>query len=475
MDQLDIRVIKPAAQDEFINTHNPVYTGSVLLKLALLYHDTGLSLANHHLSIFATAHLYNALRQLHMLQDKWHVMDRIIELHKRALFADAIPTRTADMADRLKYRLDATRKTFFRDEKYKFNERDSFQALKSMLDPSISNGKALYQIEQQAIDHYKNSLQPTKGAAAFQRRKQQFTPVDLVGSLQDALTPVLDDLSIDYIRLTKRCIRLLGDFTKLFNVHLISEGVDEIRCTSVKDRNNTNDQGHLIIAFEALQEAKSVREMGIYNYRAGEGEVNGYSTAMNDDPDDEYRRGMGLLTASQLFRRLLTKENTEFRFLPLASPQARALTSVDPNEAYGAYPTHNEEGVSFVQDQVRCIITASSAAELQKLLGSTTYAAVDFFADWYFREPTVPQTFFEMAHKHGIPGVLMFAPANTDDMRDFAAKHQVKTESGFLFFKDGRQVAVDGKTVVGGRDLKGLRAAAVKLGGLAKKRAAPAS
>ncbi|KAJ3463746.1 hypothetical protein MRS44_008532 [Fusarium solani] len=93
----------------------------------------------------------------------------------------------------------------------------------------------------------------------------------------------------------------------------------------------------------------------------------------------------------------------------------------------------------------------NSSEELQSLLNSTTYVAVDFFADC-------------------VPDVLAFAKVNVDHVQDVARTYGVTAMPTFLFFKEGNQVAVNGQAMVRGADPRSLGAAAEKLGGLAQKR-----
>ncbi|KAF2098597.1 thioredoxin-like protein [Rhizodiscina lignyota] len=113
----------------------------------------------------------------------------------------------------------------------------------------------------------------------------------------------------------------------------------------------------------------------------------------------------------------------------------------------------------------------NSTAELQKLFSSTTYVAVDFFADWCGPCKVIAPVYANLAKKHGIPGVLAFAKVNVDEAQDIAATYGVSAMPTFMFFKDGKQVAVNGQPMIRGADPRSLSSAAEKLGGLAKKRA----
>lgn len=92
MRRLDPQMIRPAPQPDFIISHNPLRRATLALKVALLREATGLALADHHLSIFAAAHLHNALRQLEAVPARsWPQIEHAMELHKAALFANDVP------------------------------------------------------------------------------------------------------------------------------------------------------------------------------------------------------------------------------------------------------------------------------------------------------------------------------------------------------------------------------------------------
>ncbi|KAH8901817.1 thioredoxin-like protein [Coniochaeta sp. PMI_546] len=112
----------------------------------------------------------------------------------------------------------------------------------------------------------------------------------------------------------------------------------------------------------------------------------------------------------------------------------------------------------------------NSSAELNSLLSSNTYVAVDFYADWCPPCKTIAPIFQSLATKHSIPGVLAFAKVNVDHVQDVAAAYRVTAMPTFLFFKEGKQVAVNGQVMIQGADPRSLGAAAEKLGGLARKR-----
>ncbi|XXH01071.1 hypothetical protein Hte_007422 [Hypoxylon texense] len=117
----------------------------------------------------------------------------------------------------------------------------------------------------------------------------------------------------------------------------------------------------------------------------------------------------------------------------------------------------------------------SSLAELQALFASTTYVAVDFYADWCGPCKVIAPHYEALAKQHSVPKVLAFAKVDVDRAQDAARALGVTAMPTFLFFKDGRQVAVNGQPAIRGADPRALAAAAEKLGGLAKKRVAESS
>lgn len=113
----------------------------------------------------------------------------------------------------------------------------------------------------------------------------------------------------------------------------------------------------------------------------------------------------------------------------------------------------------------------NSSSEWQALLSSNTYVAVDFFADWCPPCKAIAPVFQSLAAKHAVPGVLAFAKVHVEQVTDVAAMYHITSMPTFMFFKEGKQVAVNGQKVIMGADPRSVGAAAEKLGGLAKKRA----
>ncbi|KAK6855305.1 hypothetical protein PG995_008837 [Apiospora arundinis] len=119
-----------------------------------------------------------------------------------------------------------------------------------------------------------------------------------------------------------------------------------------------------------------------------------------------------------------------------------------------------------------------SMTELTALFKSTTYVVIDFYADWCAPCKTIAPAYQELANMYSVPGILAFAKVRTDadqGTQMISAVYSIRAMPTMLFYKDGRQVAVNGSPYIQGANLPVLKAAAEKLGALAKKRQAEAA
>ncbi|KAG6175393.1 hypothetical protein E4U34_001414 [Claviceps purpurea] len=117
----------------------------------------------------------------------------------------------------------------------------------------------------------------------------------------------------------------------------------------------------------------------------------------------------------------------------------------------------------------------NSPEELQSLLSSTTYVVVDFFADWCPPCKAIAPIFEQLASKHTQPKYLAFAKVNVDKVDGLAATYQITAMPTFMFFKEGKQVAVNGESLLRGANPAALGSAVEKLSGLATAKAGEAS
>ena len=113
----------------------------------------------------------------------------------------------------------------------------------------------------------------------------------------------------------------------------------------------------------------------------------------------------------------------------------------------------------------------TSRAELDEVFAQNTYVAVDFFATWCPPCKAIAPVFEQLSGRHAVEGQLAFVKVNVDEVRELAAAYAITAMPTFLFFKNGKQVAVNGEPVLKGASQPKLAAAAEKLGGLARQKA----
>ncbi|KYK57522.1 putative thioredoxin-like protein [Drechmeria coniospora] len=113
----------------------------------------------------------------------------------------------------------------------------------------------------------------------------------------------------------------------------------------------------------------------------------------------------------------------------------------------------------------------TSTSELDEVFASNTYVVVDFFADWCPPCKAIAPVFEQLSGKHALQGQLEFVKVNVDHAKDVAVRYRISAMPTFMFFKNGKQVAVNSQAMLQGADPQALGAAAEKLGGLAKAKA----
>ena len=206
LESTTLRYIRPNKSDVFWLVENPFYASTLPLRMVLQYQAVGLGRANMHSSIFLMAHLYNGVRKLNLLGAEWPVMKRIIDLHKRMIFANAAPATPQDMASRLIYHMDSPtlrgpRKDgrWRKDLRWYLKPHPATDLVQNMLsnDPR-DRARGLWQLNHQ-------SDSSSHADKTESRQNRSVNAQSYVRDLQIKLQSMLDDLSIDYICLTKEC------------------------------------------------------------------------------------------------------------------------------------------------------------------------------------------------------------------------------------------------------------------------------
>lgn len=102
---VNITGIWPNDSPTFLMDNNPLYGGTALLDIVSSFELASIAIANESMSILCMAHIYNAARQLGLLQVQWVELDRVIDLQAAAIFANDIPTTPKAIFERFRYRL----------------------------------------------------------------------------------------------------------------------------------------------------------------------------------------------------------------------------------------------------------------------------------------------------------------------------------------------------------------------------------
>ena len=121
-----------------------------------------------------------------------------------------------------------------------------------------------------------------------------------------------------------------------------------------------------------------------------------------------------------------------------------------------------------------CAFLFSSTEEFKAALKDNKVVLLDCFATWCGPCKAIAPRYEALAQQHSAPNVLAFAKVNVDHAQDIARQYGITAMPTFMFFKEGKQVAVNGQPAIRGADPQSRSAAAEKLGGWAKKRMAAA-
>ncbi|PVH79112.1 hypothetical protein DL98DRAFT_533306 [Cadophora sp. DSE1049] len=87
----DLAKIIPSSDHTFYYNHQPVCTGLETMRLLLGANDIGISVSNNFHSFVSVAHLYNAIRQIRVLNGQWDAMEKAITTHISQLFRGKVP------------------------------------------------------------------------------------------------------------------------------------------------------------------------------------------------------------------------------------------------------------------------------------------------------------------------------------------------------------------------------------------------
>lgn len=305
-EKMDLSLIEPAEDPAFVFNCNPLYCGSLAFDIAIDMEIAGIKLANHHLTIFAIAHLYNALQQTQVVQGRWPELDKIIELHIGQLFAGKLPAKPSECHTRLSVRMGASaidlarnRRTTTQTQRLtgkgikhlpKFAISDTTQML-SDYSHKEAPSKSLARIEAAIQEHPK--VNSGKTGKPIER---QLTPLQFLTHVRAWLPQIMQDAQVDYIRMVRTCHRLLNHVKKRIH-HRLGHLYPKI------DHGFSNDRGLLFMVASILYHAAETKYAKEQVFKARE---------RGDLPEDPY-----LEVAGEVMQEFLNERDASDGIVPL--------------------------------------------------------------------------------------------------------------------------------------------------------------
>ncbi|KAI1775364.1 hypothetical protein F4818DRAFT_441461 [Hypoxylon cercidicola] len=251
-------------ENYFLMKANPFYAGTFVIDLGSTVEEAGVELANCHVSIFLVSHLYNLLHQSGLCSIRWTVLERVIELHSKAIFGDKIPLSIEEMVLRFDYRAGIPhdeKQRIFRPDHWRMQLTPAAQALREFLKSTRTLPQLMSTLDSQAAVHEVSPYRGNKISKAQQGAKRHqprhLTPVETLSKLEEHLEAIFPDIEIDYVGLTRQCIRLLSR---------IREETDAVVPTKYPDLGGSEDQDvkerdfNTLAVYDLIQEAKDLQE-----------------------------------------------------------------------------------------------------------------------------------------------------------------------------------------------------------------------
>ena len=218
--RLNIKMIQPSKDLNFLLTTNPIYCGLVSFSMLTDFEASGISLCNWHKSIWPTAHLYNALRQTSSISRTWPEMEELIDLHMDALFAGQLPLSAYEFFIRFALALGLSPSLFARNprnrtksDRMRFRQGANGTKLKvtemSSIFRQYFEKKSSLEICLVKLDRLIRNPGPRASRKERDAWKRPLTNLQFLAMLEANLPRVTQRLQFDYITLTKQCAKLL--------------------------------------------------------------------------------------------------------------------------------------------------------------------------------------------------------------------------------------------------------------------------
>lgn len=227
---------------DYVFKHYPIFTTYRETFMQTVMESTGISNLNvdKH-GIGAMAHIYNSSRQLGIGNLQWPAMDRVIELHKVALFAGDLPTTPAAMLKSFAHRNWVPEGKMSR----KAKERRMNRAV-TLMKPSPMTQAFNQHYDTAGRIPYWYTLESNALAAAAKKksRNKRVAPTnasfaEVMPLMEEYLTKQLQDVRVDYLEIDRVCVdfndNLLKHARRVFDrqADWILQPEDEDQCSGI--------------------------------------------------------------------------------------------------------------------------------------------------------------------------------------------------------------------------------------------------
>ncbi|KAI4174861.1 MAG: hypothetical protein LQ348_006288 [Seirophora lacunosa] len=260
--RLNIKMISPSEDLNYLFTTNPIYCGVVSFGILTDYEAAGISLCNWHKTIWPTAHLYSALQQTSSISKSWQDMDKLIDLHMDTLFAGQIPLSAHEFFVRFALALGLSMSNFSRNPRNRTNNdrirfRQGAKGTKLKVTEMSSVFRQYFEKKSslEACLINLDSLIRDPGSRASKKEREEckrpLTNLQFLAMLEANLPQVTRRLGFDYITLTKQCVKLLKDIRQRI------EWQFQLICPRVSTEDSA-DQTLTLVVLQILEENNDV-------------------------------------------------------------------------------------------------------------------------------------------------------------------------------------------------------------------------
>ena len=260
--RLNIRMIQPSKDLNFLLKTNPIYCGVVSFSMLTDFEAAGISLCNWHKSIWPTAHLYNALQQTSSTSKTWPEMEELTDLHMDALFAGQLPLSAYEFYVRFALALGLSMSNFSRNlrnrtnnDRIKFRQGANGTKLKvtemSSIFRQYFENKESLETCLAKLDNLIRNPGPRASRKEREEWKRPLTNLQFLAMLEANLPQVTQRLEFDYVTLTKQCVKLL----KTIRVQL------ELQVHIVYPRIPTEDSADQMLTWLVMQVLEENNEL----------------------------------------------------------------------------------------------------------------------------------------------------------------------------------------------------------------------